>query len=478
MPRHARGWMGLVFLATTLSSPGCEEEAQTPSGLARLALPDAGQAPGRLPERRHAEPLSVSMGGDVAVCPGEPALLWASASGAVPPYAYRWSGEACGPECQGVPAIIVSPDATATYALVVRDAASSQASGEVTVTVLEGATALAGPEQTTRAGLGVTLGAPAVDGHTYLWSCNRPDCALSQVSAAQPLASPNASTTYWIEATSSEGCIATTAVTVWVELRVAGTWPADGDPAYPLAAPLFVELGEDVLPESLNAGTVQLTSGESGALITTELSYDAAARRLTIVPADPAYGSGVYVLTLLGGADGVLSSDPILPSRLASDFSIGFSTAPADTPLLLFADDFEAGTTRWALDAGFGTTTRSYHSSRHSLSDSPEDTYGPDVDVSAALATPLDVAGVSSVRLSFWMRAATERADPVLVEIRLDGGEWIEIDSFAGRGAWRQRSLAIDTSGHAALELRFRLLSNGNKQRDGFYLDDVVIEAE
>ena len=106
-----------------------------------------------------------------------------------------------------------SPNVTTTYTVTVTSANGCTATDVVTVNVnTTPPTADAGPDKnlncTTTSEI---IGTLAIAGNTYLWT---PGNGLSFNNIAQPIASPNVTTTYTVTVTSANGCTATDVVTV------------------------------------------------------------------------------------------------------------------------------------------------------------------------------------------------------------------------------------------------------------------------
>ncbi|MEW5852369.1 MAG: Ig-like domain-containing protein [Myxococcota bacterium] len=279
--------------------------------------------------------LWVEAGVDAFVCAGESVSLLGSATGGVAPYMLSWAAEpACGaPDCisdPNVSAPTVTPSGTTTFTLTVTDAQGAQQTDQVIVNVAP-SPGTAGADASVLRGGTVRLGATATPGATYQWSCNRPECALSDATAADPLATPLRSTSYQLTATGPSGCEEVSSVTVQVGLHVTID-PPDGTTDYPVSSTLQVFFDEEMDPTTLNSDTVQLRNAGSGALLTTVLQYDAAGSVLTIVPTDAGYTYDTdYTLVVVGGVDGVKSADAVMPSILLFNEQVDFSTVAADT---------------------------------------------------------------------------------------------------------------------------------------------------
>jgi hypothetical protein len=285
--------------------------------------------------------LVANAGPDKTICSGQSTTIGLPAGGGVAPYTYAWSASpACAsPGCLSDPAAqspTVSPTQTTVFSELVTDQANSSSASSVTVTVIPNP-GTAGANKLLDPGASVVIGPPPVSGASYAWSCNRPDCALSSTTIAQPVASPVQSTTYTLSATNGPACASTTSMTIWVGLGFTSA-PADGALAYPVNAKLLVQFSQPILPSSLNTSTVRLNDVLSGAAIPITLAYDPSTRTLIVTPGSGYASNTEYTLTLVGGAAGIASDDPILPNLLLSDQLIDYTTGNADTaaPVLTF----------------------------------------------------------------------------------------------------------------------------------------------
>ncbi|MEM6318896.1 MAG: gliding motility-associated C-terminal domain-containing protein [Bacteroidota bacterium] len=109
------------------------------------------------------------------------------------------------------PAPVANPTQTTVYTVTGTDINGCSASDQVVVFVNEGATANAGPDQTTCGGGFVQLN--ATGGNVYTWS---PATGLNNANIANPVANPTVTTTYTVTASNGQGCTSTDQVTVFV----------------------------------------------------------------------------------------------------------------------------------------------------------------------------------------------------------------------------------------------------------------------
>lgn len=274
--------------------------------------------------------FTVNAGADQSVCPGRPATLGAQAQGGTPPYAYAWSANPTCSGCIDSPTTAMTdvvPPATTAFTVTVHDSLNAVATDSVTVAVVN-PVADAGPEVSIDSGASVRIGTAALLGYSYAWTCDRPPCALSSATVAQPTVNPKLSTKYTVTVTSPGGCPASDSTMVWVNLPVSTT-PQDGETGYPTSASFFVQFGASVLPSSISTDTVSLAETVSGTPVPFTSSYDSSSHVLTIKPTGYNPAVAQYTLTLVGGAGGILSDDSLWPQRLPADVAIAYTLAAA-----------------------------------------------------------------------------------------------------------------------------------------------------
>jgi len=141
-----------------------------------------------------------------------------------------------------------------------------------------------------------------------------------------------------------------------------------------------------------------------------------------------------------------------------------------------FSDDMESGIDNWEIDSPWGLTTESCHSDSMSITDSPYTLYANNIDVS--ITTGIDLTNAQNPMLVFWERHLLESGDYGYVEISTDNEQtWNR--EFYVRGyqeEWQERQ--IDLAPYARepqVRIRFRLVTDGSKYSDGWYIDDVSI---
>ena len=185
---------------------------------------------------------------------------------------------------------------------------------------------------------------------------------------------------------------------------------------------------------------------------------------------------GTYDLTAsaTGHASATVAGVTLTTAQtLVQDFALAPFTALLD-------DDVEGGNIGWTAQTPWAITTSQSHSPTHSWTDSPGGNYGNSVDTSLTSAL-LDLTGATDTVLSFWHRYVTEAGwDYCHVEVSANGGStWTEVAIYDGsQTTWQQVTIAVpQLDGAANSRVRFRLTSDSNTVADGWYVDDVLVQA-
>jgi hypothetical protein len=221
---------------------------------------------------------------------------------------------------------------------------------------------------------------------------------------------------------------------------------------------------------------ITLTNVASGTAVAGTVTYDPITNIATFTPSSSLAGNTTYRVTVSGVRD-------LAGNAIAAPFTSTFTTR-----LTLFSDDFEAGVGNWTLPqvggVAWSTVTNLYRSPTHSLTDSAAGKYASNITTVAELKTPLNVTGLASVSLQFALRLRSEKAkDYFFVDYRVDGGAWTPINrpgttaGWNGSIAWSVFTLPITLSNNNTLEFRFRLTTNANRNFDGAYVDDVLVQS-
>jgi hypothetical protein len=168
----------------------------------------------------------------------------------------------------------------------------------------------------------------------------------------------------------------------------------------------------------------------------------------------------------LGGAGGYAGYDTV--------------TLIAGRPRLVFADDAEQGTSRWRTSEGWGVIDLGPgEASGRAFTDSPHGSYAARSDNALVLRAPLDLSAFTAARLVYRERYVVEPwADRCLVEASIDGREWTTLATGIGGAQHHFRERHVDLgafAGSSSLQLRFRLLANGAREKDGWTIDDIRV---
>ncbi len=147
-----------------------------------------------------------------------------------------------------------------------------------------------------------------------------------------------------------------------------------------------------------------------------------------------------------------------------------------------FSDDFESGTDNWVLEGSWGITAEQSNSGDNSLTDSPGGNYSSNQNISATMATGVDLSGVPDADLKFGaiFNIETGNFDFCHVEASGNGGAtWENITSFSGEdnsSPWVEYTYSLnDFAGSSDVKVRFRFFSDGATEYDGIYIDDFQI---
>ncbi len=143
----------------------------------------------------------------------------------------------------------------------------------------------------------------------------------------------------------------------------------------------------------------------------------------------------------------------------------------------LLTDDVEGGVTVWSADAPWAITDTNANSPTHSWTDSPGGDYASFADVSLT-SSEIDFSADSGVSISFAHYCDTESGyDYGRVEA-FDGSVWQEVFRCDDNAAWANESLALPMlDGVVNARIRFRFTSDSGIERDGWYVDDIVIKS-
>ncbi|HZV12263.1 MAG TPA: T9SS type A sorting domain-containing protein, partial [Candidatus Kapabacteria bacterium] len=154
-------------------------------------------------------------GSDILLCPGSSVKIGKAAKNGTPPYKYSWQ-PASGLDSVNIATPKASPQSTTRYYVTVTDAYGCQTQDSILITVFPQVFAHAGNDVIICRGDSAIIGMDATGGvppYTYQWN---PSSTLSAGNIVSPEASPNATTTYFVTVTDSDGCTNTGSVIVTV----------------------------------------------------------------------------------------------------------------------------------------------------------------------------------------------------------------------------------------------------------------------
>jgi hypothetical protein len=160
-----------------------------------------------------------------------------------------------------------------------------------------------------------------------------------------------------------------------------------------------------------------------------------------------------------------------------SDPSNEVTATPMPPIALPFFEDYETGAPYWTFESDWGLYDGIYHSVSHSLTESPNGEYYPNMNASATLRA-LDLTGAISAELSFWVRYRIENNyDFMHLEISTDGSNWDLMESYTGNQYnWAQESFSLDDYiDESSVLIRFRFESDSYVEDQGMFIDDLEV---
>jgi hypothetical protein len=168
------------------------------------------------------------------------------------------------------------------------------------------------------------------------------------------------------------------------------------------------------------------------------------------------------------------------------------------TPVQLLADNFESGTSNWQLMNTWGLTSSTYHSPNYSLTDSPSGMYPNNANTYVVSASTINLTQSNAAMLEFWTKWDIESSwDFAQVRVSTNNGiSWTSLKGKytkkgSGRGVqpsneygydgtqidWVKEEMDLSDFIGQNIKLQFLLKSDGLVQKDGWYIDDVVIKS-
>ncbi len=194
-------------------------------------------------------------------------------------------------------------------------------------------------------------------------------------------------------------------------------------------------------------------------------------------------GKQTYLIVSLTDTTGYLSRDSV-------PIIVGPST-------LFLSDDASQGISNWTPD-GWSISING-HNSANSFTDSPYGNYFSNSENCLTLTQPLNLNGYDHALLSFYTRWAIEPcSDFALIEVSTDSSEWTSVrtslsregsgadnqfngtwgyDAYSPGKDWLHQYVDLTPYHDQTIWLRFRMTANGYDQRDGWYIDNIVIRG-
>lgn len=196
----------------------------------------------------------------------------------------------------------------------------------------------------------------------------------------------------------------------------------------------------------------------------------------------PDAGAGYALRAPMGSYALTVSAPGYAPKTLA-DLDLPAATSyTQDVELMpictLLADDAGAGLANFTAQPPWGIGSAHFVSAPAAFADSPSGNYAANANTSLSMV-PLDLRAVSGVRLKFQSWCDTESGfDRGRVEISTNGSSWTEVWNCSGNAAWTAVDLDLSALDDAAsAHIRFRFTSDSALQRDGWSIDDIVVEG-
>jgi len=185
-PPYSYSWSPSTGLSsTTVAQPSASPGSTTVYTL--TVTDDLGQTDTDTVTVTVASEVVANAGPDKTIAAGGSTTLQGSASGGEPPYTYSWT-PATGLSSTTIAQPTASPGSMTVYTLTVTDDLGQTDTDSVTVTVVTGVLATAGPDKVIGSGGATTLEGAASGGeppYSYSWS---PSTGLSSTTVAQPTA--------------------------------------------------------------------------------------------------------------------------------------------------------------------------------------------------------------------------------------------------------------------------------------------------
>jgi hypothetical protein len=148
--------------------------------------------------------------------------------------------------------------------------------------------------------------------------------------------------------------------------------------------------------------------------------------------------------------------------------------------LVVFFDDAESGSGDWTAEPPWAISNEASSSGTHSWSDSPGGSYANGINT--RLTSPvIDLSGLAAPELRFFHTYSFEACcDFGIVEATADGGvTWTQLAIYGGNlGTWTEETIDLSAfAGSEAVQIGFRVATDGSVTLDGWHIDDIEVSA-
>ncbi|WP_018250031.1 FlgD immunoglobulin-like domain containing protein [Orenia marismortui] len=145
--------------------------------------------------------------------------------------------------------------------------------------------------------------------------------------------------------------------------------------------------------------------------------------------------------------------------------------------ILSFDEEYQNSNDNWIAEGSWGKSDSLYYTEPDSWTDSPAGNYGDNND-SSLIINEVDLSESEDPVLEFYHRYNVESYDDFcFVEISEDGGNsWNRLKQYTGSkpSFGKEEVLLADYVGEV-VSIRFRLVSDGYRNYDGWYLDQIRV---
>lgn len=255
---------------------------------------------------------------------------------------------------------------------------------------------------------------------------------------------------------------------------------------------------------------VELKNKGLGNAYNVALQFESLSPQLTLLG-----NSSIQVDTLLARSSKSNQSNPLIikvsnniqngsKHRIVAKISINGTVLIKDTtsilvgqPTQVFADNFETGTSNWQLMNTWGLTSSSSYSPPNSITDSPAGLYPNNANTYIVTNHQIDLTQSNAATLEFWTKWDIETNwDFAQVKVSTNNGStWIPLRGKytklgSGQGAqpsepgydgtqsnWVKEEMDLSNFIGQNIKLQFLLKTDNSVQKDGWYIDNVVIKS-